>query len=459
MEIIRDIAPHIFRGYDIRGIYGQDLNENVAYTIGKAFATHILENGNNKCIVGMDNRASSKDLKKALLDGITSCGVDVIDIGLVTTPMYYFAWEYFKIYSGLMITASHNPKEYNGFKFALDESGNMYGEKIQRFREYILNCTFKEGQGTVEYKDIYDAYTKHMVSNLDLSKKRLKVVVDVGNGTGAVIVKNIFSRLNIDVTYLYDNSNPNFPNHHPDPSVEKNTEDLKKEVLRKGADIGIALDGDADRIGIIDNTGNYMPADIYMAVMLESVRDLQERKGQDTSIIVDVKCSNALEDMARNLGIKFERYRVGNSYIKSRIKEDNFTLGGELSGHIFFKDKWPGFDDGIYAGLRLVEMLANSEEKLSELVACVPKYYSSPEIKIKSTETRKNEIVEIVRRYCENMGYKVNLIDGVRAEFENIGWVLVRASQTGPDVTLRVEANTQENMEKLKEEFMKVVEM
>lgn len=459
MEIVREIAPHIFRGYDIRGIYGQDLNENVAYTIGKAFATYILEKGNNKCIVGMDNRASSEDLKKSLVDGITSCGVDVIDIGLVTTPMYYYAWEYFKVPCGLMITASHNPKEYNGFKFALDESGNAYGEKIQKFREYILNCKFKEGEGNVEYKDIYSAYTSHMVSNLDLSRKKLKVVVDVGNGTGAVIVKNIFSRLNVDVTYLYADSNPDFPNHHPDPSVEKNTEDLKKEVLRLNADLGLALDGDADRIGVIDNTGKYIPADIYMALMLKFVQEEQNKKGQDTSIIVDVKCSNALEDVAKKLGVKFERYKVGNSYIKARMKQDNFSLGGELSGHIFFKDKWLGFDDGIYAGLRLVEALSNIDEDLSTLLQEVPKYFSSPEIKIKSTELGKNKIVENVKRHCLEKGYNVNLIDGVRAEFENIGWVLVRASQTGPDVTLRVEANTQENMEKLKDEFMKVVEM
>ena len=373
--------------------------------------------------------------------------------------MYYYAWEYFKVPCGLMITASHNPKEYNGFKFSLDESGNSYGEKIQKFREYILNCTFKEGEGKVEYKDIYAAYTSHMVSNLDLSNKKLKVVVDVGNGTGAVIVKNIFSRLNVDVTYLYENSNPDFPNHHPDPSVEKNTEDLKKEVLRTKADIGLALDGDADRIGVIDNAGRYIPADIYLAVMLKFVQNMQKKKGIDTSIIVDVKCSDAIKDVAKKLGVKFERYKVGNSYIKSRIKEDNFTLGGELSGHIFFKDKWLGFDDGIYAGLRLVEALSTIDEDLSALVQAVPKYFSSPEIKIKSTESGKNKIVQNVKNYCENKGYTVNLIDGVRAEFENVGWVLVRASQTGPDVTLRVEANTQENMEKLKEEFMKVVEM
>lgn len=398
-------------------------------------------------------------LKKALLAGVTSCGVDVIDIGLVTTPMYYYAWEYFNVPCGLMITASHNPKEYNGFKFSLDESGNSYGEKIQKFREYILNCTFKEGEGKVEYQDIYEPYTKYMVSNLDLSHKKLKVVVDVGNGTGAVIVKNIFSRLNVDVTYLYENSNPDFPNHHPDPSVEKNTEDLKKEVLRTKADIGLALDGDADRIGVIDNTGRYIPADIYLAVMLRFVQDMQNKKGADTSIIVDVKCSDAVKDVSKKLGVKFERYKVGNSYIKSRIKEDNFTLGGELSGHIFFKDKWPGFDDGIYAGLRLVEALSTIDEDLSTLVQAVPKYFSSPEIKIKSTEAGKNKIVQNVKNYCENKGYTVNLIDGVRAEFENVGWVLVRASQTGPDVTLRVEANTHENMEMLKEEFMKVVEM
>ncbi len=447
-----EIAKHIFRGYDIRGIYGKDLDENVAFKIGQGFGSYILELGKTKAIVGRDNRSSSVSLEKALIDGILSTGVDVVSIGLVTTPMYYFAWEKLGIYSGMMITASHNPKEYNGFKFAFDESGNAFGEKIQEFREYIEKGEFKKGQGTLTYADIREDYLRLVKESIDLGDKRLKVVVDAGNGTGSVIVKDVFSMFDIDTTYICDTSDASFPNHHPDPSVEANLEMLKAKVKEVGADVGLALDGDADRIGIVDEKGGYISPDMFMIIIWRDIINKVDNK----CALFDVKCTKAIADEMKKLGGSTCMYRVGNSYIKAKMKEGDFAFGGELSGHIFFRDRWPGFDDGIYAGLRMVELLSHTNKKASELLDGVSKYYSTPEIKIKSTEEEKYLLVEKVKDYAEKMGYEICTIDGVRVEFED-SWMLARATQTGPDVSLRFEAKTEERLNELKEEFERII--
>jgi len=453
MKILREINPHIFRGYDIRGIYGEDLTEDVVYTIGLAFGTYIQTLGKNKVIIGMDNRASSVSLKDALIEGVTSTGVDVIDIGLCTTPMYYFAWELLNIPSGLMITASHNPKEYNGLKFAFDERGNAYGEYIQEFRKNILEAEFKEGQGKVTKVDILNEYIQRLQGGVNFGSRKLKVVVDPGNGTASDFVKPIFSKFpNLEVTYICDESDANFPNHHPDPSIEKNLEMLKTAVMENNADVGLGLDGDADRIGVITENGDFMPIDHYMIII---ARDILS-KSKENKILFDVKCTKALADEIENLGGEYERYRVGNSYLKARMKEGNFAFGGEFSGHIFFRDKWSGFDDGIYAGLRLLEILSHTDKKVSELEEGINKYYASSEIKIKSTEDKKFSLVEKVEEYAVSCGYNINKIDGVRVE-ENSWWALVRASQTGPDVTLRCEATTEEKLNELLKEFESVL--
>ncbi len=448
-----EIAKHIFRGYDIRGIYGKDLDEQVAYKIGQGFGSYIADLGKNKAIVGRDNRASSVDLEKALIDGILSAGIDVVSIGLVTTPMYYFSWEKLGIYSGMMITASHNPKEYNGFKFAFDESGNAFGEKIQEFRKYIEQGDFKIGKGNLTYVDISKDYLELVKSSIDLGDKKLKVVVDPGNGTGCVIVKDVLSMFDIDVTYICDTSDAAFPNHHPDPSVESNLEMLKAKVKETNADLGLALDGDADRIGIVDENGAYISPDLFMIIIWRDIINKVDNK----CALYDVKCTKAIADEMKKLGGTTCMYRVGNSYIKAKMKEGNFAFGGELSGHMFFRDKWPGFDDGIYAGLRIVEILSRTGKKASELLRGINKYYSTPEIKIKSTEQEKYLLVDKVKEYAENKGYETNTIDGVRVEFED-SWMLARATQTGPDVSLRFEATTEERLKELMDEFRQVIE-
>jgi len=448
-----EIAKHIFRGYDIRGIYGTDLDEQVAYKIGQGFGSYISELGKTKAIVGYDNRASSVSLEKALIDGILSTGIDVVNIGLVTTPMYYFAWEKLGICSGLMITASHNPKEYNGFKFAFDESGNAFGEKIQEFRRYIEKGEFKTGKGVEIHEDIRTDYLELVKSSIDLGERRLKVVVDPGNGTGCVIVKDVFKMFNIDVTYICDTNDAAFPNHHPDPSVESNLEMLKEKVKETGADIGLALDGDADRIGIVDENGTYISPDHFMIIIWRDIINKVDNK----CALYDVKCTKAIADEMKKLGGTTCMYRVGNSYIKAKMKEGDFAFGGELSGHMFFRDKWPGFDDGIYAGLRIVEILSKTNKKTSELFEGINKYYSTPEIKIKSTEEEKYLLVDKVKEYAQSKGYEIVTIDGVRVEFED-SWMLARATQTGPDVSLRFEATTEERLKELMNEFRGVIE-
>lgn len=449
-----EIAKHIFRGYDIRGIYGKDLDEEVAFKIGKGFGSYISELGKKEAIVGRDNRLSSEILEKALIEGILSTGIDVVSIGLVTTPMYYFSWINLGVPSGMMVTASHNPKEYNGFKFAFDESGNAYGEKIQEFREYISKGEFKEGKGTLKYANIEEDYLKLVKERIELGDKKLKVVVDGGNGAATVIMKKVFSMFDtLDVEYICDENDGTFPWHEADPSNEKNLAMLKAKVLETGADVGLAFDGDSDRVGIIDENGNYISPDMYLIALWRDIIDKVDNK----CVLHDVKCTKAIADEMKKLGGSVYMYRVGNSYIKAKMKEGNFVLGGELSGHIFFRDRWPGFDDGIYAGLRFVEILTRSEKKASELLEGVSKYYSTPEIKVKSTETEKYLLVEKVREYALSKEYEICDIDGIRVEFDD-AWMLVRATQTGPDVGMRFEAKTEQRLKELMDEFRKVIE-
>jgi len=452
MKILKNINKHIFRGYDIRGIYGEDLNEDVAYTIGKGFGSYIQEFGKTIAVVGYDNRASSPELSNAFIQGAIETGITVYNIGLVTTPMYYYSWMKLGIVSGAMITASHNPKEYNGFKIAFDERGNACGEMIQDFRKYIENGVFKEASGNERKVDIKDEYFKFIRSSIQLGDRKVKVVLDAGNGTGSVVIKEAFKDLNVDAEFIFCDSDPDFPNHHPDPCVESNLEKLKKRVLEIKADIGLSVDGDADRIGAIDEKGNFIPVDYLMIIMWRELYNKVENK----RALYDVKCSKSLSDELDKLGIEKVCYRTGNSYMKAMMIEGDFNFGGEFSGHIFFRDKFPGFDDGVYACLRFVELLSKTDKSFSELLDGINRYYSTPEIKIKSTDEEKFNVIEKVKEYAKSKGYNMNTIDGVRVEFDD-GWALVRASNTGPDLTARFEGNTEERMQEIKAEFMSLI--
>ncbi|MDD4387562.1 MAG: phosphomannomutase, partial [Clostridia bacterium] len=307
LEVNKNINPQIYRGYDIRAIYGVDLDESVAYTIGLGFGSYIQDKGYTKCVIGQDNRESGISLTDALIKGITETGVDVVYIGLVTTPMYYFAQKELKLDPGIMVTASHNPKEYNGFKMAFDDFGNACGEMIQDFRRFVEAGNFKKGNGKVTTDDIRDRYLALMKKSLDLGDKKIKAVVDCGNGTTSIIAKEAFEMMGIDLIPLYMDSNPDFPNHHPDPSVEKNNEDLKRLVLENNADLGIGLDGDGDRVGIIDEKGNMIYIDLYAIIIWRDIMHKVENK----AALFDVKCTKALADEIIKLGGTPVCYRTG----------------------------------------------------------------------------------------------------------------------------------------------------
>lgn len=457
LEINKNINPNIYRGYDIRAIYGQDLDESVAYTIGLGFGSYIQDRGYTSCVIGYDNRSSSVPLSDALIKGITETGVDVTLLGLVTTPMYYLAQtvDYdmderkTKLIPGIMVTASHNPKEYNGFKMSFDNFGNACGEMIQDFRRFVEKCEFKKGEGKVTTQDIRPKYLDLIKKSIKLGNRKIKAVIDAGNGTTSIIVEEVFKMMGIEVVPIFCDSNPDFPNHHPDPSEEKNNEALKKAVLENKADVGIGLDGDGDRVGIIDEKGNMIYIDFYAIIIW---RDLMH-KVSNKKALFDVKCSKSLVDEIVKLGGEPVCYRTGNSYVKAKMREDKFVFGCELSGHVFFFDRWPNIDDGIYAGLRLIEILSNTDKTVSELLEGINKYYSTPEYRIDSTDEAKFKIIEGVEKYCIDRGYTVNNIDGVRAEFKD-GWALMRASNTGPLISARFEGNSEENMKKIEAEFM-----
>ena len=451
MKIV-DLSPVLFREYDLRGIVGDIIDEDVAYTLGLGYGSYVIEKGIHMVVVGHDNRVSSPSLSKALIRGILETGCNVVDLGLVTTPMFYFARYSLKLYAGVMITASHNSKEYNGFKISFDEIGNAYGEHIQDFYRFCCKKDFKKGQGCVTDYDIKESYLEYFVNSINLKNKDIKVVVDCGNGTGSIIIEDILKRLGITYYLLYCKSDGNFPNHSADPSVENNMKDLKSKVIELGYDLGIGIDGDADRVAIVSERGQYLQADLYLLFMSRYLKDsLNEKK-----VLFDVKCSRALTSGLAKEGINGVMYRTGNSYLNKKMKEDNFSFGGEYSGHIFYRDKFAGFDDGIYAGMRFVEMIVNTGKKVSELLKDVEKYYSLYS-EIKAGEYRKKIIVEKVKEYAKNKKYSIIDLDGVRIEFD-YGWGLIRYSNTGPNLVVRYESNTTEGLEKIKEELSTLVD-
>ena len=454
MEMENVINPNIFREYDVRGVFPYDINGSVAYTFGRAYGTYIKKFGQNKCVVGRDNRYSSKEITDNLIKGILSTGIHVIYLDLVTTPMYYYGCILKNIPAGVMVTASHNPKDDNGFKFSFDSRGNAKGEMIREFYEFLKEGKFDNGNGMMVYYDIRDEYIKLLLSSLDLNPvRKLKVIIDCGNGTTCFIAPDVYNLVGIDLIVLYGNSDSSFPNHHPDPCVEENLEVLKSAVVELKADIGIAFDGDGDRVGIVDEKGNYIPCDKYMIAI---IRDLLP-KSQNKKVLYDVKCSKALPDEIKRLGGEAIISRTGNSYTKAATLENDCVFGGEFSGHVFFRDKFPGFDSGLYAGLRMIEILGATTKSMSELLEGIPVYYSTPEIKIPSPDDKKNSVIDKIKEYCVNEGYNVIDIDGVRVEFED-GWALVRVSNTGPNITARFEGKTEETRDKLKDTFLSLIE-
>lgn len=453
MEITKKINSAIFREYDVRGIYSEDLNEDVAYTVGKAFGSYISKLGQNKVIIGHDNRQSHEVIYPALMKGILDSGVDVISLGLVTTPMHNFAKIYYDVDAGIMVTASHNPKEYNGFKMSVQKEDSLFGNDLQDFKKFLDEYEYTSGEGKVTEANVFPAYLDNLKKSLNFGKRRVKAAIDCGNGTGSVFIKDILKEFNIECEFLYCESDSNFPNHIPDPAVKDNLKDLGDKVKELGYDLGVAVDGDTDRCGLVLEDGTFVSADLIMALFYRDLASSMDvKKG-----VFDVKCSLSLIDEIEKLGLEPCMNRTGSVYCRRYVNENNLDFGGEYSGHLFFRDRYLGFDDGVYGILRIMELLSKTDKKISELFNGLNHYYSTEEIKVRVTDDNKFDIVSGVVDYAKGKNYKFSLVDGIRVMFDD-GWALVRASNTGPDLTVRFEAKTEDRLHEIQYEFTRVID-
>ena len=437
------LNPQIFREYDIRGIVDKDLTDIVVEDIALSFGTYIRNKDLKTLAIGSDCRLSSDRFREIFADALIKTGCDVVDVGTVPTPVLYFAIEHLKTDGGVMITGSHNPPEFNGFKLCVG-TFSIYGKEIQKIREIIEEEVYISGNGKYEkYSKIIQDYQNYLINNLDL-KRKLKVVVDSGNATAGPVAPQIFKKLGCNVISLYDDMDGNFPNHHPDPTIPEYLEDLISTLKKENADIGIAFDGDADRIGVVDENGSIIWGDQLLMIFARDV--LETNPG--SVIISEVKSSkNLYDDIRKHNGIPI-MWKTGHSLIKQKMKEEGALLGGEMSGHMFFADRYFGFDDAIYAAGRLLEILSKSDSKLSELLADVPNTFNTPEIRVDCPDKIKFDVVEQVKNYFSKKNYDINDIDGMRITFDD-GWALVRASNTQPALVLRFESTSQERLNEI----------
>ncbi|MCL4426099.1 MAG: phosphomannomutase/phosphoglucomutase [Firmicutes bacterium] len=437
-----EVNPEIFREYDIRGVVGRDLTPATVEVIGRAYGTYILERGGREVVVGRDNRASSDEFREALVAGLLATGCDVVDIGLVVTPIFYFSRLHYGIDGGVMITGSHNPPEFNGFKLALGYA-TIYGEAIQEVRRMIEGGRFASGRGSRRSSDPVPAYLSAIKERIRLGH-RLKVVVDAGNGTAGLFAPQLLEDLGCEVVPLYCESDPHFPHHFPDPVKPENLGDLIATVRRTGSDLGVAFDGDADRIGAIDEKGKVIWGDTLMVLYWREI--LPRHPGAQA--IIEVKCSQALVDEVKRLGGRPFFYRTGHSLIKAKMKEIGAVFTGEMSGHMFFADEYFGYDDALYAAARLLRLLSYSPKSLSQMTADIPRYYSTPETRVDCPDGDKFRVVQEVKDFFRK-DYEVIEVDGARILFPE-GWGLVRSSNTQPVLVVRAEARSPEGLEAIK---------
>jgi phosphomannomutase / phosphoglucomutase len=442
------IAPGIFRQYDIRGIVDRDLTHEAAYGIGRGYATYLEQHGVRGAVaVGRDNRPSGAGLRDQLVRGLTECGYDVIDVGVVPTPLVYWSLHQLPVVGGIQITGSHNPPEYNGFKLCVGKE-SLHGEEIQQLRELIVAGRFPSGNGSVREEAIIDRYVHDVVQRTGKLSRPLTVVIDCGNGASSLVAGKLFSKLGITASYLFCESDGTFPNHHPDPTVVENLHDIIAEVERRKADIGIAFDGDADRIGVVDGTGKIIWGD---HILILYARDVLARTGKGQPIIFDVKCSQALPHAITEAGGKPIMWRTGHSLIKDKMKVEHAPVAGEMSGHMFFSEGFYGHDDAMYGAARLLRIVADSGKSVEELLADVPEFVSTPELRVDCPDDRKFGIVADAVQYFRSR-YDVIDVDGVRVLFGD-GWGLIRASNTQPVLVTRYEARTAERLASIQREM------
>jgi phosphomannomutase / phosphoglucomutase len=445
------LNPHVFRAYDVRGLVGGDINPDVFRQVGRAYASMIRRNGGRRIAVGRDNRLSSNDLKVGFVDGVRAAGLDVIDIGPSTTPILYFATAHWKLDGGANITGSHNPIEYNGVKMVHPGAAPLSEDEIQGLRAAIERGDFDTGTGGLSERSPRDDY-RETIAGIVRPSRRLKVVVDAGNGVAGLFAPEILRRIGCEVVELYCESDGRFPNHLPDPEDEHNVKDLQAKVVELGADVGIAYDGDADRVGVIDERGERHEADLILILL---ARDLLTRH-PGAKIVFDVKSSQALVDDIQQHGGVPIMWKTGHSHLKRKMRDDHILLGGEVSGHMFFAENYYGVDDGILASCKIIELAARAAEPLSRLFASIPRLRATPELKAPCPDGEKFKVVEDVTRELKRR-YETIDIDGARVIFPGRGWGLVRASNTNPYLTLRFEATTDREIEEMKREIYSVL--
>jgi phosphomannomutase/phosphoglucomutase len=448
----------IFREYDIRGIVEQDLSSNVVERIGRAYATFARERGVRTITVGRDGRLTSSMLRDHLVAGLTGSGINVVDLGLCATPLLYFSQFSCDVEGGIMITGSHNAAEYNGFKMCVGKEA-LYGSDIQQLRKIYESGRFESGKGTISERPIFPEYLKFLQEHFSALKGcGLRVVIDCGNGAASLVAKDAMEQLGCHVTELYCDLDGHFPNHHPDPTVMDNLTDLIEKVKETGADVGIGYDGDADRIGVIDEKGHILWGDRLLLLFARDV--LRENPG--STIISEVKASQVLYDEIQKRGGRGIMWKTGHSVIKAKMKEEKALLAGEMSGHLFFADRYYGYDDAIYASCRLIEILVKQNMPLSSLLADIPQTVVTPEIRVDCSDDHKFQLVESVRERLINVVQTQNpetstlpireivTIDGVRVHFDD-GWGLIRASNTQPALVLRFEASSQAHLSQIRD--------
>ena len=443
---------NIFREYDIRGVYPIDLNEDIYFEIGNAIASKCKQLSIDSIVLGRDGRLSGKSLMNALENSLINNGINIENIGIVTSPLLYYAAKKHSSKSGIMVTGSHNPKEYNGIKMIIDDEP-VSGKEIFELIGAPNNTSIK-GTSSVN-EDVIDNYIEEVKSKSIQSKNEIKVVIDCGNGAAGVIAPKLFTALGFNVVEIYSEVDGNFPNHHPDPGNPENLKDLSDKVLSEKANIGLAFDGDGDRLGVVDNKGKIIPQDKFLMLLAKDIL----KNSPQAKIIFDVKCTNRLKDVILGYGGEPIMSPTGHFHIKKMLRKTNAHLAGEMSGHIFFNDDWYGFDDAHYSGFRLIKILIENESELSELLAEFPDGFTTPEINLDVDEDKKFQIVDEFKKSASFENASVSILDGLRVEYEH-GWGLLRASNTTPKLVLRFEGTSQKSLDdiiqKFNDEFQKV---
>jgi phosphomannomutase/phosphoglucomutase len=445
------LPPEIFKAYDIRGIVGKTLTPAIVERIGLALGSEALAGNQKRFVIGRDGRLSGPELSAALARGIARSGCDVVDIGMVPTPVVYFAIQHLGAGSGVAVTGSHNPPDYNGLKMVIG-GVTLSGELIQKLRARILNNDLASGQGTISSSDVRTAYLDRVASDVKLARP-MRVAVDCGNGVAGELAPQLLKRLGCQVTELFCQIDGTFPNHHPDPSKPENLEDLIAEIKKGGYDVGLAFDGDGDRLGVIAPDGHVIWADRQMILYARDV--LSRHPGGE--IIYDVKCSRTLDAEIRKAGGKATMWKTGHSFIKAKLRESGALLAGEMSGHIFFKERWYGFDDGLYTAARLLELLSRDSRPTQEIFASLPNTLNTPELNLKFAEGEHFTVIKELVQRARFPDAKLTTIDGLRADFPD-GFGLVRASNTTPVLVFRFEGDNQEALDRIQKRFRELVQ-